>query len=455
MLRIFVNGAPCSTNETSMSEQAELGSWDEPTHDKAERAAGRPRVLEPNRQQLTWRAVDIESLLPPEHRARSMWAVLARLDLGAFYDGIEAREGEPGRPAIDPRVLLALWIHAISDGVGSARRLDRLCRTHDAYRWICGGVSVNYHTLSDFRVAHGPALDALMTQVLAVMMHQGLVTLARTAQDGMRVRASAGAASFRRQPSLERCLDEARTQVDRLRAELEHPDGSAMARERAAADRAARERAPRIERALAELPEVQARKKAADRSEARVSTTDPQARVMKMAEGGFRPAYNVQFNTDVDSRVIVGVAVTNSGSDMGRMTPMLAQTEQRTGRLPREHLVDGGFVKLRDIDEAARHGIDVYAPVASSRTASVDPHLPKPTDTPAIAAWRTRMATDDARQLYKSRAAVAETVHADLRTWRGLDRLPVRGLGKVTCIALLAALTYNLLRWIAIAPPSA
>jgi hypothetical protein len=335
--------------------------------------------------------------------------------------------------------------------VGSAREIARRCETDDAYRWICGGVSVNHHTVSDFRVGHPEALDELMTQVLAVLTHAGLVELRRTAQDGMRVRASAGAASFRREKSLQACLAAAREQVEQTKREAEQPDTGRTARERAAAERAARARENRVARALAELPKVRAVKETDQAKEqARVSTTDPEARVMKMGDGGFRPAYNVQLATDTASRVIVGVGVTNAGSDAGQMGPMLTDIAQRTGATPAEHLVDGGYTKLDAIEQAGADGVTVYAPVPTPRKEGIDPHQPKPGDGEAVAAWRQRMGTDEAKAIYKQRAATAETVNADLRTWRGLDRFRVRGSDKVRSVVLWSAITYNLMRWIAV-----
>lgn len=408
---------------------------------------GAPRVLTADRRQLQWRPFDLEASLPADHRARSIWSMVEKLDLTLFYEPIAARGSDPGRPAIDPKILVCLWLVATSEGIGSARRLARLCDEHDAYRWICGGVSVNHHTLSDFRVGHAKALDDLMTQVLAVLMKQGLVTLERVAQDGMRVRASAGAASFRREKSLVACLEEARRHVEQAKREGDEPDTQRTARERAATERAVREREERIEKALKELPLARAPKPAKEKDEARVSTTDPEARVMKMGDGGFRPAYNVQLATDTKSRVIVGVSITNAGSDMGQMEPMIEEIVQRTKEMPDEFLVDGGFAKLEAIDNAAGRGITVYAPVPTPRVEGVDPHQPKPKDPEAVAEWRKRMGTDAAKEIYKQRAATAETVNADLRTWRGLDRFTVRGMTKVLSVALWSALTYNLLRW--------
>jgi len=404
-----------------------------------------------NRAQLQLRPQDLESLLPADHRARALWMVVDRLDLSRFYAAIQARGSDPGRPAIDPKVLVALWLYATSEGVGSARELARLCERHDAYRWLCGGVRVNHHTLSDFRVEYGAALDALLTQVLGVMLHQGLVRLERVTQDGMRVRASAGAASFRREATLRRCVEAAREQVAAVKEAGERPADPRTARQQAAAARAAREREKRVTRALAELPAARdAKREDAAKAKARVSMTDPDARVMKMADGGYRPAYNVQLATAVEGRVIVGVQVTNAGTDLAQLTPMRAAVEQRTGQQPREYLVDGGFVQLESIAAAAADGVTVYAPVRKPPRADIDPHVAKPTDAPAVAAWRVRMGTEDAKTIYKDRAAVAETVNADLRAHRGLNRLPVRGLAKVQCIAVWAALTYNVLRWLAL-----
>jgi len=418
--------------------------------ESAGRASEPPRIRTAERRQLFWQSRDLETLLTPDHRARAIWNFVGKLDLQRFYAGIKARGSEPGQPAIDPKILLVLWLYATSEAVGSARELARLCEAHDAYRWICGGVSVNYHTLSDFRVDHGKALDELMTQVLAVLMHQGLVHLNRVAHDGMRVRASAGAGSFRREKTLHKCLEAARAQVEAVKKAAEQPDGQKSARERAAQERAARDREERLTRALAELPKVQATKKDKDKPEARVSTTDPEARVMKMPDGGFRPAYNVQLATDTESRVIVGVRVTNSGSDQGQMEPMLDEIHRRTGSNPAEHLVDGGFTKLESITKASEAGTTVYTPVAKPRVEGIDPHLPKEGDTPAVIEWRKRMATDEGKKIYKERAATAETVNADLRTSKGLDGFPVRGTSKVLCIALWAALTYDILRGISL-----
>lgn len=410
---------------------------------------GRVRVQRAVRNQVEFRPSCLEDQLPDEHRARSVWEAVEQLDLSGFYGGIGAREGSAGRPAIDPKILIALWLYATIEGVGSARDVARLCELHAAYRWICGGVGVNHHTLSDFRVGHAQALDELMTQILGALMHEGLVRMRRVAQDGMKVRASAGAASFRRSPSLKDCLREAREQVQNVKGQLHSAGGSATARVQAARQRAAQERSARVKKALRELRKVrESKENAQERKAARTSTTDAEARVMKMADGGWRPAYNVQLATDVESRVIVGVTVTNKGNDMGQIEPMLAEIGRRTERLPQELLVDGGYRSLASIENAESSGVKVYAPLPERRPNGSEPGQPKPSDGPGVAGWRKRMGTDRARAIYKDRAATAERTNADLRCRRGLGDLPVRGLGKVMSVALWSAIAFNLMRCI-------
>jgi len=335
--------------------------------------------------------------------------------------------------------------------------LERLCDRDAPYRWICGGVPVNYHTLSDFRVKQGKKLDQLMTQVLAVLMKEGVVQLKRVAQDGMKVRASAGAASFRRRQSLDRCRKEAEEQVRKLRREIESDPSASTKRVQAAKERAAQARLDAIEAALAEIPGIEEkreeqakkeRRKKVDGREIRVSTTDAESRVMKMADGGFRPAYNVQLATD-ESGCIVGADVTNHGTDQPHVVPMLDEIQRRTGETPREYLVDGGFVTLDNIEAIAERGATPYAPVPKPKKKEVDPHEPKRNDPPAVGEWRVRMGKDDAKRVYVQRGVLAERTNADLRVHRRLDRLNVRGLVKVKAVVLLAAISFNVMRLIA------
>lgn len=417
------------------------------------------RVVRPVRNQVEWAPRDLDSALPEDHVARAIWAFLGRLDLSAFYAEIKAVLCVPGRNATDPQVEIALWLMATADGVGSARKLARLCYEHDAYRWIRGGVPINYHMLSDFRVANQKALDQLMTEILASMMSAGLVTLRNVAQDGMRVRASAGKASFRREARLEKFLEEARGQVARLAKEREAPDPGVSRKQQAARERAAREREERLEDALRNLPEVRAAKERKLKhgskeekqkvKEPRVSKTDPEARVMKMPDGGFQPAYNLQMATDVDSQVIVGVSASRQGSDGGLAVPMERQVEDRATKKPEAYSFDGGFAKLDDITDLEARGIAVYAPARKPKTDKSGrmAGMPRANDTPEVAAWRERMETDEAKEIYKERAATAECVNAIGRA-RGLIQLLVRGTQKVQSVLLLIAITHNILRWI-------
>jgi transposase len=427
----------------------------------ARAGCGRARMREPVRNQVEaqWRTLDEQ--LPEDHRARQVWSFVEQLDLSDLYGGIKAVEGRPGHPPADPRLLMGLWLYATLEQVGSARQLDRLCREHLGFRWMCGGVGVNYHLLADFRVAHGAVLDRLLTQSFAACLRVGLSDLDRVAQDGVRVRASAGAASFRRERTLQECHALAQAELVRLRRELEEDPGAASRRQRAARLRAAREREERVAGALQAVRALAAQQPAATTpdedgpgggsakeqkvKEPRASTTDVEARVMKMADGGFRPAFNVQIATAVQGQLIAAVSVGTVGSDQGQLAPMIAQLTQRYGQPPQEMLVDGGFTKLADIESVSAGGSTVYAPVTKPRDPTRDPHAPRRGDGPHVIAWRERMATEQAKQIYKDRAATAECVNALARN-RGLQRFLVRGTEKARAVVLWFALAHNLMR---------
>jgi len=400
----------------------------------------------------------LDQLLPPDHVARTVWTYVDGLDLTPLLDRVKAVAGRPGQPAIDPRILLSLWLLATLDGVGSARELDRLTRQHLAYEWLCGRVSVNYHTLSDFRSNNADFLSGLLTQSVATLLQQGLVDLEEIAQDGMRTRANAGAKTFRREKSLQECLEKAERQVAALQTQLDEDDGAVSRRQQAARERAARERQERIAEALRQREqlaqrreEIQKEKGVKSKTEPRASTTDPEARNMKMPDGGFRPAYNVEFATDTGSGMVVGVDVVNVGSDSGQLLPMIEQIEERYEKTPERVLADGDFAKLEDIETLdTKYEIDVYAPIKNAekeKTKGNDPYQPKPKDSPSVGAWRQRMGTEEAKTIYKRRAATAEWTNARARNW-GLRQFLVRGLAKVRGVALLHALTHNLMQTI-------
>ncbi len=410
-----------------------------------------PRLRRPERRQVRLEPVCLDERLPADHPARAIWAIVEQLDLSRFEAPILARGEQPGRAATDPRLLVAVWLLAHTDNVGSARALDRLCQEHDAYRWLCGGVSLNYHTLSDFRVGHGAALSALFTDVLTSLMDSGVVQVARIVQDGTRVRASAGAGSFRRRARLEELRAQAAAHVAALQEQVDDAP-AASARQHAARQRAAGERQQRVAAALAAMQELEQIKAdtppnhASKKYPPRASTTDPEARRMRLPAGGFAPAYNVQLAEDPASRAIVALDVVNHGTDHGEDGPLRAQVQRRTGQSVREHIFDGGYVKLANIERAARAGTAVYAPILPGgrppRTC-----LFRAQDSPGVAAWRARMRSAAGRQVYALRAPTCETVNADLKTFRGLRAFTVRGLARCRCVVLWAALAYNLMHF--------
>lgn len=411
------------------------------------------RVKRPERFQIQWRDTSLDQLIPKDHRVRAVWAYVDSLDLRPLYRNIRAVEGGVGRDAVDPRILMALWMFAIIEGVSSARHLARLCTRDLPYMWICGEVGVNYHLLSDFRTAHGEFLDELLADTIATLLHQKIVTLETVAQDGMRVRAHAGSGSFRREKSLKQCREEAAEQVKRLREESDDDADSdaSNARRRAAAERAARERAERVEQALQELAELQQQKekrKKGSGEEARCSTTDAEARNMKMGDGGFRPAYNVQFATDGATRMIVCVDVSNNGSDGGQMAPMHKEVCQRYGKVPEHYTVDGGFATNDDITSVEQAGSQVAAPMTHADRITKrggDPHARRAGDSDEMAAFRERMRTDEAQAVLKQRPSIAEFPNAECRN-RGLHQFRVRGQEKTRTVSLWYAITFNFMR---------
>lgn len=418
---------------------------------KAEPGSGKPRMREPERRQVELRPVDLDSLLAGDHPARVIWRYVEQLDLKVLEDAIGAREHRPGQAPASPRLLLALWLYATSQGVGSARALERLCASHDAYRWLCGGVSVNYHGLADFRSGHGELLDRLLTHNIAALMADKLIEVAEVVQDGVRVRAGAGASSFRRRQSLHKHLKKARRLVEYLKREIDEDPDASNRRIKAAQERAAREREERVAAALDKLAEIEAererrgktnKKQVAGQKEPRASTTDPEARVMKMADGGFRPAYNCQIGTVAEGQIVVDVAIDATGSDRGLLRPMLERLEKRYESLPRRYLVDGGFHKNDDTEWAAGEGVLVYGPTTRNKHES-DPYAPRPKDGPGVAAWRRRMRSPHGKGVYKRRA-MGECINARFRQW-GLRQFTVRGVHKVKTVLLWFALANNII----------
>lgn len=411
---------------------------------------GNARVNRPERSQVEMQFLSLDQWLDKGHRVRVVWQYVESLDLTELYARIQAVEGKTGRNAVDPAILFALWMTATLEGISSARRLAELTTRDIAYMWLCGGVSVNYHLLSDFRVDHGELLERLMVDSIAVLMHQKLVTLECVAQDGMRVRANAGSDTFRREESLADAHRRASEHLEDLKSRHEaDPDGNDR-RRRAAAERAARERKERIEQAQEELKALrESREKInRDNTNTRASTTDPEARRTKMGHGGFQPALNVQFVTDADTRLVVATNVVSPPSDMGQLDPMRERVKDAYGVNPRAYLVDGGFFNKDDITAAEVDGTGVYAPLPSEKkqlSAGKDPYARKPKDTDELARMRERMGTEQGKARYALRPSVAEFPNADCRN-RGLHQFRVRGRVKAKAQTLWHVLAFNFLR---------
>lgn len=410
--------------------------------------SGEVRLRRADRTQAIFETLSLEERLPADHEARVIWAVVERLDVSAFLSLIKARGSSPGAPAIDPRLMIGVILLGAVQGFGSARRLDKLCRTDDGYRWMLGGVTVNYHDLAEFKVTHEQRLDDLLTQLVARLVHSGVVKVKRISQDGVRIRACAGRGSFRRRVTLEKLLEQAKQHVEELKRQSDEPVEES--RKTAARARAAREKLERVEKALAGMPDAERVKqnhtgKQSRNHEARVSTTDAEARKMKIGTGAIVPAWNVQLATDTDSRAIVGVTVGNSGSDGQYLVPMREQVEERTGQKVDEHLADGGYFNKDAIEQSHDAGVMTFIPPVKEKDPAKDPSLPKPGDKAGTIELRKRMVEEASKQIYKQRAATSETVNADLTANRGMGRILVRGANKVRCLALWSALAYNIM----------
>ncbi len=425
---------------------------DLPTMEPGEvKTTGAVRLREPRRDQIELRPLDLDALLAADHPARVIWDYVQTLDLRELEETIKAREHTPGQAPVSPRLLLALWLFATSQGVGSARALDRLCKSHDAYRWLCGGVSVNYHGLSDFRMAPMAVLDRLLTENVATLSAAGIIDLDEIVQDGVRVRAWAGAGSFRRKKKLYKELKKATRLIERLKRENDDDPDASNRRIKAAQQRAARERAERVAAARKALGEIERqREQGASRRgekkprqrEPRVSTTDAQARIMKMPDGGFRPAYNCQLGTVAQGQIVVAVSAETTGSDRGLLRPFLEQFRRRYGSWPKRHLLDGGFNKNEDTEWAAAAGVKIYGPPMHSKH-KTDPYAQRSGDGPGVAAWRKRMRSPQGKGVYKRRA-MGECINARFRQWK-LQQFTVRGREKVNAVLHWFALANNIL----------
>jgi transposase len=418
------------------------------------------RVVRPDRRQLRWDMVDLEGLLPADHRARLVWSFVESLDFSQLYDQVLAREGEAGRPAADPAVLLSLWLYATVEGVGSARELERLAQSDAAYRWLAGGVPLNYHGLADFRVEQVEVLDRLLTQSVTALIAEGLVRLAEIAVDGTKIRASARRNSFRTGEKLIKVEAAVAERLAALKQELTSDPGASNRRRQAARERAARDVQERAGRARAALERLEAERKArakthskdeAKKKEPRASTTDPEARSMRFPDGAVRPAYNAQIAAAPKEGVIVSIEVTDRRNDAGLAGPMVDDIARRYGRTPDRLLVDTSYATSEDIVALAAHiagPVSVYTPPPSEKEnvkpATLARRIQKRAKEPlCLKAWRERMASEAGQAVYALRKRI-ERINADRKN-HGFGFLPVRGLIKAKAHALWHALANNLM----------
>lgn len=412
----------------------------------------RARLLIPERLQVEMRVAALDDMIAEDHQVRFIWEFVNKLNLSKILNKIKSVENGPGRSATDPRIFLSLWILAIIEGIGSARTIERYCEEHLAFKWICGGVSVNYHSISDFRANHGEELDNLLTESVAILIHKGLVNLKRVSQDGMKVKAHAGKGSFHREPTLKDSLKIAKEQLIALNKELEGSLSDYSERIKAAKRKVAEQRVSKIQDSINELEKyrqqkektlIKERKKLSEsvKQEMRTSTTDPECRKMQMNNKGYSPAYNIQFATDHKNRAIVGFDVTNNASDYGQLSCMLEQIQNRYDRNPDEILADSGYFSHADIEKASKIGKNtlLYVPPRNP-----DSYLTTKGKSKVIIDLEQRMINPLVKTMYKERASTAEWTNATNRN-RGLWRFCVIGLKKVKAVVCLFAITHNML----------
>ncbi len=417
------------------------------------------RVVRPDRRQLRWDMVDLEGLLPADHRARLVWSFVESLDLSQLYDRVLSREGEAGRPAADPAVLLSLWLYATIEGVGSARELERLAQSDAAYRWLAGGVPLNYHGLADFRVDSVEVLDRLLTQSVTALIAEGLISLDEIAVDGTKVRANASRKSFRTGEKLIKIEAAVGERLAALKQELSSDPGASTRRGQAARERAARNVQERTARARAALERLEAERRAraakhakdeARKKEPKASTTDPEARCMRFPDGAVRPAYNAQIAAAPKEGVIVSIEVTDRRNDAGLAGPMVDDIARRYGETPDRLLVDTSYATAKDIVALAAHiagPVSVYTPPpregVATKPASLGRRRRKREKEPVcLKEWRERMASEAGKAVYALRKRI-ERINADRKN-HGFGFLAVRGLIKAKAHALWHALANNL-----------
>jgi transposase len=481
-----------------------------------------PKIKRIDRDQSAFVSVWVENLVGADDKVRAIWDLTGRMDLSRLYEKIVSRKGEAGQAAEDPRLLIAIWVWSYSEGVGSSRQVEHLIEQEPALMWLCGLRTISHATLANFRKDHKAELDDLFTQLLALLETAGAIKLDRVMQDGTKIQTQAGPSSFRRRATLEANLAKARETVQ----QMSDPDTAPVAvtkRELSARQRAARELQERLEKAMAEMHEVQAEKKKEEEKEkVRISSTEAEARRMKQSDGALRPCYNAQITTDAESKAIIAAQLTQDANDMFSLEPALDLVKEKTGREPAQVVADGGYTTRGNIAAMKERGIDFIGSLGDQKArqaaavqargieAGFAPQFfilqpesktlqcpsgkqlryvrqnrvrgdlyhryqasgqdcsgceyrrqccPKSAEkgravalrveeTPDMAEFRRKMETEQARQIYRQRAEVAEFPHAWIKEKIGLRKFSLRGMAKAGIELTWACLTYNAMLWI-------
>jgi len=311
-----------------------------------------------NRQQIMLAPIYVEELIPADHKARAIWELAGRLDLSRFCAGLRSAAGCPGRPAWDPQLLVSLWVYAYSEGISSAREIQRLMEWEPGMQWLGGLETVNHHTLSDFRVDHQEALEKLFAELLVTLENAGLLSLEQVMHDGTKIRTQAGADSFRREKTARQRLAEVREALRQMgdpRADAAPRDRKQVARERAAL-----ERNELLEAALKEIAGLQvALDSEEDKAKVRVSLSEPEARLMKHGDNAIAPSYNAQISTEAKHKLIIGAHLSQSSSDAQSLTAAMDEVIKNLEKKPEQVVVDGGFTNRDNIVECAVQQIDL------------------------------------------------------------------------------------------------
>jgi transposase len=316
------------------------------------------RFEEIDRAQNVLLPVDIESLIGEDHAARNIWRFTGRLQLDAFVEDVKAVEGRAGREAIHPRLLISVWIYAITRGLHSAREISRQMNYEPGLQWLTGLRTINHHTLSDFRSRNEQALRQLFEQVIALLHMNHLVTLERVTQDGTKIRANVNKKTFSREEKIRAHLKLAREQMEYL--ERQASEEQSTRKQKAARIRAARERAERLEEALEEIQRLQREKKNQRDKPVQASTTDADAQFMRTTDHGLAPCLNLQLAVDGARGFIIDVDVVKQPSDSAQLLPAVERLKTKFGSYPQKILADGDYTNHEAVLGLAARDIDFY-----------------------------------------------------------------------------------------------